>query len=182
MWCYTNSLALSIARTLSNSVAYRHSYAGYSIERNLESLCLCCFKLANQNPIMSASPVQPAVSPLSPPPSDHNRRTPAADAVSTKSHSPSGTASSAGSKRKRDADPKLYAVRTGHKPGVYFSWSDCLAQVKGFRNATCEYRQLCQTYLTLNIRSEGLMSFDKQSSHLQQSPMLKHSLQEETRP
>ncbi|KAI9792965.1 MAG: hypothetical protein M1816_001287 [Peltula sp. TS41687] len=84
---------------------------------------------------MSVSPTLAAVSPLSPN-SVHNRRTPGTDALSTKSQSPTGTASSAGSKRKRDAEPKLYAVRVGHSPGVYFSWSDCLAQVKGFKNAT----------------------------------------------
>jgi ribonuclease HI len=51
--------------------------------------------------------------------------------------SPTSTTSSAGSKRKRGTEPKFYAVRAGHKPGVYSTWADCLAQVKGFKNATC---------------------------------------------
>ncbi len=48
------------------------------------------------------------------------------------------TSASAGSKRKRTTEAKFYAVRIGKSPGVYFSWPDCLAQVKGFKNATCE--------------------------------------------
>lgn len=32
----------------------------------------------------------------------------------------------------------MYAVRSGHHPGIYFSWSDCLAQIKGFKNAICK--------------------------------------------
>ncbi|KAI6112446.1 ribonuclease H-like domain-containing protein [Pisolithus croceorrhizus] len=33
--------------------------------------------------------------------------------------------------------PKLayYAVRRGHQPGIYFSWEDCRAQIKGFAGA-----------------------------------------------
>jgi len=42
-----------------------------------------------------------------------------------------------GTKRKRAAEQKFYAVRIGSKPGVYHSWADCLEQVKGFKNATC---------------------------------------------
>jgi len=52
--------------------------------------------------------------------------------------SPSSTTSSAGTKRKRATEPKFYAVRVGYHPGIYQSWSDCLAEVTGFRNATCE--------------------------------------------
>ena len=62
------------------------------------------------------------------------------EAGSAKSRSPTGTISSAGSKRKRGGnEPKFYAVRVGYKPGVYYTWPDCLAQVKGFKKATCEY-------------------------------------------
>ncbi|KAL8867227.1 MAG: hypothetical protein Q9174_005800 [Haloplaca sp. 1 TL-2023] len=46
-----------------------------------------------------------------------------------------GTSVSAGTKRKRAADPKFYAVRVGHRPGVYHTWADCLEQVKGFKKA-----------------------------------------------
>jgi ribonuclease HI len=34
--------------------------------------------------------------------------------------------------------PKFYAVRTGAKPGIYHTYDDCLAQVKGFKKAVCE--------------------------------------------
>ncbi|KAI5787074.1 ribonuclease H-like domain-containing protein [Geopyxis carbonaria] len=30
---------------------------------------------------------------------------------------------------------KYYAVRTGHTPGVYTSWNDCLDQIRGFKGA-----------------------------------------------
>ena len=51
--------------------------------------------------------------------------------------SPTATSSSSGVKRKRSADPKFYAVRVGHAPGVYHTYKECLEQVKGFKNATC---------------------------------------------
>ena len=58
--------------------------------------------------------------------------------ASLKSASPARTSSSHGTKRKRATDPKFYAVRVGNHPGIYHSWKECLEQVKGFRNATCE--------------------------------------------
>lgn len=33
---------------------------------------------------------------------------------------------------------KYYAVRTGRKPGIYYSWNDCRAQVGGFKGARCK--------------------------------------------
>lgn len=42
---------------------------------------------------------------------------------------------SAGSKRKRTGEIRYYAVQTGHQPGVYTNWTDCLEQVRGFRGA-----------------------------------------------
>lgn len=35
-------------------------------------------------------------------------------------------------------EPKFYAVRAGHNPGIYHTWSDCLEQVRGFKKALCE--------------------------------------------
>ncbi|KAH0542606.1 hypothetical protein FGG08_003014 [Glutinoglossum americanum] len=58
------------------------------------------------------------------------------DAASTESTSPTGTTSSAGSKRKRGTESKFYSVRVGHKPGIYLNWQECLAQIKGFKGAT----------------------------------------------
>ncbi|KAF2755665.1 ribonuclease H-like protein [Pseudovirgaria hyperparasitica] len=49
-----------------------------------------------------------------------------------KSAATSSNASS-GTKRKRIPAIKFYAVRTGLKPGVYHSWSDCQDQIKGFK-------------------------------------------------
>ncbi|MBZ6375417.1 MAG: RNase H1/viroplasmin domain-containing protein [Kocuria palustris] len=49
--------------------------------------------------------------------------------------SPSPTA---GTKRKRNAAAKYYAVKAGHKPGIYYGWNDCLAQITGFKGAICE--------------------------------------------
>ncbi|KAI9652340.1 MAG: hypothetical protein M1831_006887 [Alyxoria varia] len=42
----------------------------------------------------------------------------------------------AGVKRKRMTGPKFYAVRVGHKPGVYHTYEECLKQVKGHSNAS----------------------------------------------
>ena len=44
----------------------------------------------------------------------------------------------AGAKRKRTVGPKFYAVRVGHKPGVYHTYDECLQQVKGCGNASCK--------------------------------------------
>jgi len=49
----------------------------------------------------------------------------------TSSNSSTTTTNTA--KRKRTG--KYYAVRTGHNPGIYTSWRDCLDQVKGFKGA-----------------------------------------------
>ncbi|KAL4926627.1 RNA-DNA hybrid ribonuclease [Aspergillus undulatus] len=48
------------------------------------------------------------------------------------SKSPPATA---GTKRKRGAAGKYYAVKAGYQPGIYYEWKDCLAQVTGFRGA-----------------------------------------------
>lgn len=61
------------------------------------------------------------------------------DTTSTIDGSPAGTTASNGTKRKRGNEVKYYAVRFGHQPGVYHTWTDCLDQVKGFKKATCEF-------------------------------------------
>ncbi|KAK1090750.1 hypothetical protein LTR48_007692, partial [Friedmanniomyces endolithicus] len=45
---------------------------------------------------------------------------------------PAPPPASAGTKRKRDTQPKFYAVRVGKQPGVYHTWLECLDQVRGF--------------------------------------------------
>ncbi|KAF2204342.1 ribonuclease H-like protein [Delitschia confertaspora ATCC 74209] len=44
------------------------------------------------------------------------------------------TMSSSGTKRKR-MSPGFYAVKAGKTPGVYYSWSDVLEQITGYKNA-----------------------------------------------
>lgn len=56
----------------------------------------------------------------------------------------------AGTKRKREQGPKFYAVHAGIRPGVYHSWNDCLAQVKGFKGA------LFKSFTTLS-EAEGFV-------------------------
>ncbi|KAJ5584152.1 Ribosomal protein L9/RNase H1 N-terminal [Penicillium hispanicum] len=46
--------------------------------------------------------------------------------------SPSPTA---GTKRKRTTSAKYYAVKAGFKPGIYYGWQDCLAQITGYKGA-----------------------------------------------
>lgn len=48
-------------------------------------------------------------------------------------------AGAAGTKRRRTAEPKYYGVKSGFKPGVYYKWDECLAQVKGFKGAVCKF-------------------------------------------
>ena len=58
--------------------------------------------------------------------------------VMATSVTPKASSATSGLKRKRESSAKFYAVRLGHKPGIYHTWPDCLAQVKGFKGATCE--------------------------------------------
>lgn len=41
-------------------------------------------------------------------------------------------------KRKATTQSKFYAVRAGHKPGVYVDWNDCKESITGFKGANCE--------------------------------------------
>ncbi|KAJ5216401.1 Ribosomal protein L9/RNase H1 N-terminal [Penicillium cinerascens] len=51
------------------------------------------------------------------------------------SHTKPSPSPSAGTKRKRTTGAKYYAVKNGFKPGLYYSWNDCLAQITGFKGA-----------------------------------------------
>ncbi|EED15006.1 ribonuclease H, putative [Talaromyces stipitatus ATCC 10500] len=57
----------------------------------------------------------------------------------TSGASPAQTTTTAGAtsgtKRKRTPAVKYYAVKEGFRPGIYYNWSDCLAQVTGFKGA-----------------------------------------------
>ncbi len=51
------------------------------------------------------------------------------------------SSSSSSRKRKADSDKnaqKFYAVRSGVRPGVYLTWTECQAQIAGFRGAQCK--------------------------------------------
>ncbi|KAJ5216910.1 Ribosomal protein L9/RNase H1 N-terminal [Penicillium chermesinum] len=62
--------------------------------------------------------------------------TPSSSPVSkTSSRSKPSASPSAGTKRKREDGDKFYAVKVGHKPGIYNNWPDCLAQITGFKKA-----------------------------------------------
>ena len=52
-----------------------------------------------------------------------------ADDIMGDKKSVASTASSG--KRKRSTGPAFYAVRVGRTPGIYYSWSDCEAQIRG---------------------------------------------------
>ncbi|KIV99967.1 uncharacterized protein PV09_08478 [Verruconis gallopava] len=45
---------------------------------------------------------------------------------------PSTTSSA---KRKRNSEMKFYAVKAGHKPGIYHTWADCKEQITGYKGA-----------------------------------------------
>lgn len=45
---------------------------------------------------------------------------------------------SSGTKRKRGSEMKFYAVRAGHVPAIYHSWTDCKEQITGFKGAICK--------------------------------------------
>lgn len=66
-----------------------------------------------------------------------NGSAPVLSSVTPSIETPLSTAPATGVKRKRDAKnaPKFYAVRVGKEPGIYYSWVECLAQVKGFPKA-----------------------------------------------
>lgn len=59
------------------------------------------------------------------------------DDVSRTSPGLSNTNTAAGTKRKRAAERKFYAVQQGKAPGIYDTWDECLAQVRGHKGAIC---------------------------------------------
>ena len=70
-----------------------------------------------------------------------NETTPSPSPAPVPKASPSSKPSpspTAGTKRKRNTPAKYYAVKAGHKPGIYYGWNDCLAQITGFKGAICE--------------------------------------------
>ncbi|KAK2735298.1 hypothetical protein FQN57_001193 [Myotisia sp. PD_48] len=46
-----------------------------------------------------------------------------------------GSNVAAGAKRKKNGEPKFYAVKVGFRPGVYNRWEECLTQVTGYKGA-----------------------------------------------
>ena len=77
------------------------------------------------------------------------------DNSSLKSGSLTGSIASNGTKRKRQSETKFYAVRNGHKPGVYYTYADCMEQVTGFKKALCKPissgpRHLCVSMMLIS--------------------------------
>ncbi|OKL59188.1 hypothetical protein UA08_05883 [Talaromyces atroroseus] len=68
---------------------------------------------------------------------NHSTTTPSPSPGPTGLSSSPNTATSviSGTKRKRTSATKFYAVKEGFRPGVYYNWNDCLAQVTGFKGA-----------------------------------------------
>jgi hypothetical protein len=59
--------------------------------------------------------------------------------------SPAASTPTAGTKRKRANEQKIYAVREGKRPGIYNTWEECLSQVTGHKGASCRFFWLCGT-------------------------------------
>lgn len=66
-----------------------------------------------------------------------NQNTPSPSPISKSSIGSRPSPAPTTGKRKRNAT-KYYAVKKGHKPGVYAEWKDCLAQITGFKGAICK--------------------------------------------
>jgi Caulimovirus viroplasmin len=51
--------------------------------------------------------------------------------------------SSSASKKRKFGDvaqsTKYYAVKAGHRPGVYNTWAECQANITGFKGASCRF-------------------------------------------
>ena len=52
--------------------------------------------------------------------------------------SSSRTISMVGSDKRKNSSPtRFYAVKIGHKPGVYLDWKDCEQNITRYKNACC---------------------------------------------
>lgn len=60
----------------------------------------------------------------------------------------SATSNASSGKRKRTAGPAFYAVKVGRAPGIYYSWRDCEAQIKGVKAECRSLYTLAGTRLT----------------------------------
>jgi hypothetical protein len=59
--------------------------------------------------------------------------------------SPAVSTPTAGTKRKRANEQKIYAVKEGKRPGIYNTWEECLSQVTGHKGASCRFFWPCGT-------------------------------------
>jgi Caulimovirus viroplasmin len=82
---------------------------------------------------------RPPFNPLFTVPSIMNTSTPPSPSPAPAKGSPARSTASAGTKRKRTAGSKYYAVKAGFQPGVYYNWNECLLQVTGFKGAVCKF-------------------------------------------
>lgn len=95
---------------------------------------------------------------------NHTTTTPS-PSPSPMASSPTTTSVSSGTKRKRPSSTKFYAVKEGFRPGVYYNWNDCLAQVTGFKGAVCECLGLYTFSWKVIICLCGFFSCAAQFSH-----------------
>lgn len=117
----------------------RASHLGHSLIRCISSSPPTPFHLTA--PITNTQPTSPI---LCPPASFDAMKgtTPSPSPVPKVSpRSKSSASPVSGTKRKRaDDGAKFYAVKVGFKPGVYYNWPDCLAQITGYKKAICELK------------------------------------------
>ena len=62
-----------------------------------------------------------------------------------------------------------YAVKKGYKPGLYFSWDECLEQVSGFRGASYKKfskKEDAQKYLDGEFDDSDLFLTQEETSNL----------------
>lgn len=81
--------------------------------------------------------------------------------------SPSPTPALAqGTKRKRNSVGKYYAVKRGYQPGIYYEWSDCLAQVTGYKGAMCKSISLVITCACADQTVQAFSSYEDANAFL----------------
>lgn len=105
-------------------------------------------------------------------PSPSPRPSLAAGAAPTQTPTSGGATS--GTKRKRTAAVKYYAVKEGFRPGIYYNWNDCLAQVTGFKGAVCEFSYRLPTMEGLSIDLLWMKCDSPVISFLRRSEFVSH--------
>ncbi|KAK5045017.1 hypothetical protein LTR84_010165 [Exophiala bonariae] len=86
------------------------------------------------------------------------------------------TNTTAGTKRKRTAERKFYAVQQGKKTGIYDSWDECLAQVRGHKGAICMgYREFTLGRIITDLRAVKAFLSRHEAQAFMEGKLLKSS-------